>query len=563
MVKKIIQYLNREVGGLHEAAYLLGGFAVASQLLGIVRDRLLASLFGASTELDLYYAAFRIPDFIFVTVASLVSISVLVPFLSARIASGKEELRGYISHAFSFFALIIVFSCGAAFFLAPYILPHLFPGFADPEKLTRLVLLTRILLLSPIFLGISSFFASITQLYKRFLIYALTPVLYNAGIIIGILLFGERLGNIGIVWGVILGAILHCLIQIPFIFQEGLFPQFRPFFSFSKIKEIILLSIPRTIALAIGNLATIVLLGFASQMVEGSVSVFNFSWNLQSVPLTIIGMSYSLAAFPVLSSLFAQGARDKFITQCVAAARHIIFWSLPLAALFIVLRAHIVRTILGASTNFDWNDTRLTAAALALFTVSVCAQSIILLFIRGFYAAGKTKIPLIINVIAGISIWLIALFARDLFSSPGVFPLFIEHLLRVQDIVGTEILVLPLAYSIGSLLNALMLWIAFEYTFRGFSRPVLGTLYHSVATSVVVGISAYVGLNIFDHVFSLNTVLGVFLDGFCAGIVGVVVGVFMLKVLKNAELEEIVATLKQKIWKAKIIGPEATENISV
>jgi putative peptidoglycan lipid II flippase len=561
MVKKFIQLFHKEIGGLHEAAYLLALFAVASQLLGVVRDRLLASRFGAGLELDLYYAAFRIPDFIFVTVASLVSISVLVPFLSARLDRGKEEIREFISHTFSFFALLIVIVCAGAFVVAPYILPKIFPGFTNPADVTRLVLLSRILLLSPILLGISNFFASITQLYKRFVVYALTPVLYNLGIIIGIVFFAPLWGNIGIVWGVVLGAALHCLIQIPFIIREGLFPRLSVFFSFVKIREVVMLSVPRTVALATSHFATILLLGFASQMKEGSISIFNFSWNLQSVPLTIIGMSYSLAAFPVLSALFARGERDSFIAQFVLAARHIIFWSVPLSALFIVLRAQIVRTILGASTEFDWNDTRLTAAALALFTFSALAQSVILLFVRGFYAAGKTKAPLIINSLSAVVIVVSAYTLRALFEHSLVLKAFIENLFRVQDVSGVEMLVLPLGFTIGAIVNAVLLWIVFERNFRGFSRPVIGALYHCLAAAVIIGVVAYAGLNIFDDVFDLTTVAGVFLQGFCSGVLGIFAGVVMLKMLGNREVNEIIAALHRKIWKAKIIGPEPTENI--
>jgi len=563
MVKKFFQLLHKEIGGLHEAAYLLAVFALASQVLGIVRDRFLASMFGAGRELDIYYAAFRIPDFIFVTVASLVSISVLVPFLSLRLERDKNEAREFIDHTFSFFSILIAAVSIGAFILMPVISPKIFSGFTDPSDMERLILLSRMLLLSPILLGISNFFASITQLHKRFFVYALAPVLYNAGIIIGIVALAPIYGNIGIVYGVILGAALHCLIQIPFIIKEELFPTFRFPIRLDRIRDVVALSIPRTLALAVSHIAVLVLVGFASFMAEGSISVFNFSWNLQSVPLTIIGMSYSLAAFPVLSSFFARGERDKFLGEMIVAARHIIFWSMPLTALFIVLRAQVVRTILGASQNFDWNDTRLTAAALALFTISVLAQGIVLLFVRGFYASGNTKTPLYANLFSAGAIIVASVWFSAVFASSEFFRGFIESLLRVEGISGTEVLVLPLAYSVGMILNAVIIWILFERAFGGFSRPVLATLYHSIAASVVMGVASYIGLNIFDGVFDLSTVIGVFLQGFCAGIVGIAVGILMLKLLGNQEISEVLETLHRKIWRVKVVGPDATENVSL
>ena len=457
--------------------------------------------------------------------------------------------------------MVVVFSGVVAFFAVPYLVPKIFFGFNGAEN-ERLILLTRILLLSPILLGVSNYFASITQLYKRFLVYALTPVLYNIGIIVGTVLFARYIGNIGIVIGVVLGAVLHMAIQVPFIIKEELFPRLKFPIAWARIRNVIFLSVPRTITLALNHVAILILLSTASFMQEGSVAIFNFSWNLQSVPLTIIGMSYSLAAFPMLSLLFAQKEMKKFLSEIIEAARHIIFWSLPLVALFVVLRAQIVRTVLGASTNFDWSDTRLTAAAFAIFTISVLAQSIILLFVRGFYAAGKTKIPLLINFISALGIIGASYLFNYLFSDSILFKTFLERLLRVENITGTAVLVLPLAYSAGMILNSLLLWLFFERQFRGFSRPVLSTLYHSFAASVIIGAGSYVGLNFFDDVFDTYTAVGIFMQGLCAGLVGVVAGVGMLKLLKNRELSEILRALHGRIWKVKVIGPEVTENIS-
>ena len=116
---------------------------------------------------------------------------------------------------------------------------------------------------------------------------------------------------------------------------------------------------------------------------------------MQSVPLAIVGASYSLAAFPTLAGLWTKGDTRTFVSTLSTAMRHIFFWSVPALVLFVVLRAQIVRTVLGSGA-FDWSDTRLTAASLALFAVSVVAQSAILLLTRAYYAAGKTRAPLFI-----------------------------------------------------------------------------------------------------------------------------------------------------------------------
>src|SRR3989338_9630288 len=153
MVGRILILFQREVRGLHEAAYLLGVFALLSQLLALLRDRLLAYHFGAGETLDIYYAAFRIPDLIFVSIASLVSLYVLIPFLSDQTRS-KEEQRLFLDRITSFFTVCVVAISVVAFIAAPALLQALFPGLASPGESSELVLLTRILLLQPIFLGL-------------------------------------------------------------------------------------------------------------------------------------------------------------------------------------------------------------------------------------------------------------------------------------------------------------------------------------------------------------------------------------------------------------------------
>ena len=224
MVRKIFGFLYKETNSLNQAAFLLGLFAFLSQVLAFLRDRLLAHIFGASLELDIYYAAFRIPDLIFVTVASIVSLSVLIPFIVEKEALGHKALRDFVNSIFSFFSILIIAAAGLAYFLIPTLSGILFKGFSG-AALVEAITISRILLLSPIILGFSNLFGSLTQAYNRFTIYALSPILYNAGIIVGIILLAERLGITGVAIGVVLGASLHVLVQVPFVFASRLFPQ--------------------------------------------------------------------------------------------------------------------------------------------------------------------------------------------------------------------------------------------------------------------------------------------------------------------------------------------------
>ncbi|MBT4894909.1 oligosaccharide flippase family protein, partial [bacterium] len=395
MVRRIFNLIHKEINGLHEAAYLLGAFALLSQILALFRDRLLAHFFGAGAVLDTYYAAFRLPDIIFVAIASIVSVYVLIPFLAEKSSISKLKEKEFINTIFSAFFLIIITVSVIAFIFAPWLMKLFFPGLVDTAQFADLILLTRVLLLQPIFLGISNLFASITQIHRKFVLYALSPVLYNVGIIIGIVFFYPSFGFMGLGLGVVLGAVLHLAIQIPFIVKNKFLPKITLSIvgtRFNDVKKVIFLSLPRTLALSAHQISLLFLISFASLMASGSIAVFNLSFNLQSVPLTIIGVSYSVAAFPTLAKMFSNGQKKDFLEQVLTASKHIIFWSFPAIVLFIILRAQIVRVILG-SGEFDWADTRLTAAALALFAVSIAAQGLVLLFVRGYYAAGNTKKP--------------------------------------------------------------------------------------------------------------------------------------------------------------------------
>src|SRR3989344_3769301 len=555
MVRRIVHMLGGEIRGLHEAAYLLGFFALFSQLLALVRDRLLAGTFGAGNTLDIYYASFRIPDIIFVSVASLVSVYILIPFFVEKEKEGGDASRIFISSLFSVFTGMMLVVSGVVFLLVPWLSRLLFPGLVDSPLFPELIMLTRLLLLQPFFLGLSNLFGSVTQTRGRFLLYASGPLLYNLGIIGGILFLHPLFGIMGLAGGVVVGAALHLLIQIPFIFSEGLFPRIimRPYWN--DIRRVVVLSLPRTLALSANQLALVVLLGFASVLAVGSITIFNLAFNLQSVPLSIIGVSYSVAAFPTLARLFTTGERALFFEQMESSIRHIIFWSLPAVVLFVVSRAQIVRVILGVGA-FDWTETRLVAAALALFVISLVAQSLSLLFVRGYYATGNTRIPLIINLLGAIGIVVFSIALLKLFTLMPTFRFFMEALLRVEGIEGTAVLMLPFGYSLALFLNALAFWFLFQRNFSSLWAAVSQTILHSFGSAIVMGFSAHFFLSIFDNIFDLNTFMGIFLQGLLSVLLGIIVGITLLFLLRNKEIREISNTVHHKFLKDRVVAPE-------
>ncbi|MEK7607714.1 MAG: lipid II flippase MurJ [Patescibacteria group bacterium] len=550
MVKRIISFvggMGREINGLHEAAYLLAGSAVASLLFALIRDRLLAHTFGAGALLDVYFAAFRVPDFIFITVASLVSTSILVPFFIESKTKGIDDLKRSIQSLFSVFSMVIFVVCTIAWIVMVPLQKFLFPNLFAMGEGDLLVSVSRILLLSPMILGLASFFASLTQMENRFLLYALSSPLYNVGIIIGIIFFLPSFGIQGLAFGVILGAVFLLACQIPFIVKDGLWPRLSLTFDWSSVRHVALLAIPRTITMSSQQLTMLSLIAFASFLGVGSISIFNLAFNLQSVPLSIIGVSYSSAAFPVLSKLMAEKIRSAFLEKMISAVKHILFWSIPLSILFVVLRAQIVRTVLGSGA-FNWSDTKLTAAALALFVISSVGQCLILLFVRSFYAEGKTSKPLFINIISMIATIALGFGLIKLYFAWPQFAYFIQALLKTEGI-DSSLLMLPLAFSLGTLFNLVLHWRSFEREFPGFNRPVFKTLFDILGASIIGGYVAYASLRFLDNIFNIQTFFGIFFQGLCAGVFGIIVIGGILKLLKSPELYLIVETFKHRVWK--------------
>lgn len=564
-MEKILKIFTKKSGSINQAAFLLGCLTLLSQILALFRDRSIAHFIGPSPSLDAYYAAFRVPDLIFITVASLASATVIIPFLAAKmparqLAGGDGDqvtdvARKYLNDVFTVFFSLMVFVALVAFFLMPHLIFFIAPGF-DSIYQAKVVLLSRIMLLSPILMGLSNLFGTVTQLFHKFFIYSLSPVFYNFGIIIGVIFFYPIFGIYGLALGVVLGALMHFGIQALAAYSCSFTLRFSLFskINFQDIKNVALTSLPRTLGLAFNNIALIFIIAMASFLKGGSISIFNFAFNLQSVPLNIIGISYAVAAFPSLAKSFSSGKKDEFIKHLKEASRAIVFWSLPVIFLFIVLRAQIVRVILG-SGSFSWDNTRLVAAALAIFSISILAQGMTTLLSRSYYATGNTKRPLIVNFSCSILIIILSYVFIHLFQNVLVFRYFIESLLKVNDIPGTEVLMLPLAYSVGTILNFVLHWIFVKKDFMPDESFITKTFFQSFAASFFLGLVAYISLNILSPILGTNTFLGVFLQGFISGILGIITAIGVLYLLKSEELKDLNETLATKFWRAKIIAP--------
>ena len=557
MMQRALRFLSYEARTLERAVLILAAAAFLSSLLALLRDRLFAHTFGAGVELDIYYAAFRIPDFLFVAVGALVSVYILIPELTRR---GEEEQKRYIDTIVVGFSLLAIVSSLLAALFAPAILEALFPRLIDPPagegRMEILVSITRIMLLQPLLLGLSNILAAITQVRARYGLYALSPILYNIGIIGGVLVFYPRWGLTGLAWGVVLGALLHLGIQLPAVLRDGFFRIIPSRIDVAALWRTASISVPRALTLSLNQVAFIGLVALAATLSSGSVAIFIFAYNLSSVPLSIIGASYSVAAFPTLAAAFSNGRKEEFVGHVVIAARHVIFWSLPAIALIVVLRAHIVRVVLGSGA-FDWTDTRLTAAALAIFSLTLLAQGLTLLLVRGYYAAGRTLAPFVVSLAGAGSVIVLGLLFLGIFQDQSILQ-FIEVMLRVEELQGTLVLALVSAYAFVSLLGALALVLHFEYCFGGFFSGVRRTFFESTAAAFTGGFTAYAMLYALGPLTFPSTLLSVFLRGFAGGLAGIVGTTFVYWLLRNREFRETVEAISARIWRIEKLEGEIT-----
>jgi len=343
------------------------------------------------------------------------------------------------------------------------------------------------------------------------------------------------------------------------IFSVG----FKYEFSFNwrdkNVLKVAAMMVPRTLSLAVSQVNFFIMTAFASAMAAGSLAVFNLSNNLQGFPLGVFGVSLGVAALPVLSSLAAEKKMKDFVAAFSDSFRQILFFIIPISALLYVLRAQIVRVILGHG-NFNWYDTRLTAACLAIFCLGLFAQSAYPLVIRSFYALHNTRIPLYVGA-ATIIVHLLSLFIFDrAFAASNLFSYYFLAILHLEDlwqVIDLRVLALPLAITISSIfeLVALMFFLRLKIG-KLDGRRILDSVLRILFASLGAGLLAYFMLYELSVLVPTEKVWGIFSQGLLAGLVGLS-GYWLLGwLLKMEEMSIFVSSMKKKLFKSAIVMAE-------
>ncbi|MBI1971549.1 MAG: murein biosynthesis integral membrane protein MurJ [Candidatus Wildermuthbacteria bacterium] len=454
------RFFNSKTTTVSGAAILLAASFFVSRILGVVRDRLLAGRFGAGEELDIYFAAFRIPDFIYGILIMGGFTAVFLPIFSQYFEKQKEEAWLLASHLFNALLVGMLFLSVVLFLFMSPLIKLVTPGFTS-EMRQAVVPLANLMLLSPILLGISAVFSGVLQYFQRFLAYSLAPLLYNLGIIFGILFLEPLFGIMGLGWGVIVGVLAHLAIQIYPAVQSGFRWNLALRLYHPAMKQLLSLMAPRTLGAAAYHLNLTFVTAVASTLALGSIAIFNFANNLHFFPIALIGVSFGTAVFPALSRDYAQGENGAFIRHFASGLRQVMFFVVPISLFMFLLRSQIVGLLLGTG-EFDALAERLTAATLGIFAFGILSQAFVPYFIRAFFALKDTVTSTLIGIASvALNVALVFFFVK-VFSYPNPAR---DAVLRILGLEGTgdiRIIALPLALSLSSLFSFILLGVCLQ-----------------------------------------------------------------------------------------------------
>jgi len=538
MFKKLFR---QQINSITVAAALIALSSLTSRFLGVVRDHILAAQFGAGTTLDIYYAAFRIPDLIYNLIILGALSSGFIPIFTSLIKNYRCESEKNCNPAehnkeawdlannvlnYLFLGLGVLSIFGIIF--APALTRLITPGFGPAEQAST-ASLTRIMFLSPLFLGISGVLGGILQSFKRFTIYSFAPIFYNLGIIAGALYFVNWWGLYGLAWGVVLGAALHMIIQLPTVWHLGFRFKFKIRRHDINTLKIGKMMIPRTLSLAISQINLVVVTALASNLAGGSLAVFNFANNLQSFPIGIFGISFAIAAFPSLAATAFD--KEKLTANFSQSFRQILFFIIPATVLIIALRAQIIRVVLG-SGKFNWQDTILTMNTLGIFAISLFAQATIPLLVRVFYARHNSRTPFYI----------------------GLFTVAVNTALALYLAPRYGVIGLAFAYSMDNILNFILLWFWLSVKIGDLDiNHIIKSVFKFMLSALAAGGAAQLIKILVWPFINMTKFSGVFLQLLAAGLAGVLVYALFCYLFSSEEYLDFMASLGRR-WPFKKVN---------
>lgn len=529
IVKKGLDAINSKQTNIFSAAFFIILTTIVSQLLGVLKYRLLVSYFGASNQAGVFLASFRIPDFISIIFVGGALSSAFIPVFSELYTKkGRTDAFVFASSLTNLVTLGYLAVSGVIFLFA-YQFATLLSPHSSPQELTLLANLMRIIQLSQVFFIIGSIFTATLQSFQHFLVPGIATSLYNLGIIIGLILFAPVFGIYGAAVGVLIGSLLFCFVQIPLLGKSGF--HFFPSINFVGLKKFFRLMSPTlatTVAIQIAATANVY---FALLLSARSYVIFDLAQTLMMGPVLLFGQSIAQASFPAL--VLNREKRSEFLSIFTSSFDQILYLTLPISALFIVLRIPVVRLFFGAR-GFDWPATVATGLTLAFFSLSMFSQALLYLLLRTFYSFQDTRRPFFITIF-GVAFNILISF---IFIS-------IYHL---------PIYYLAIAYSISSVATvAIMLFLIH----RAVSLPVgriLFSTFKIVVATLVMGAALYIPIKLLDQlVFDTTRTINLLILTGIASAAGFAAYVFLTWLLDIREAYYIIEVAKSLRNKDRIL----------
>jgi putative peptidoglycan lipid II flippase len=530
-------FLNSKQKTVAGAAVILTIAVLLSRVLGLLRDRLLAGAFGASTSLDVYFAAFRIPDLVYSIIFAGGVIVSLLPLFSDLQNKDKKQSWDVINNILNiFFLCFIVFSV-LFFIFTPQIISSMVSGFDSSAK-EATVALSRLIFVSVFFFGLSSIFSTVLNYFNRFVSYSLAPILYNLGIITGTVFLAPHWGVFGAGMGVVIGSFLHFIIQVPSAVRCGYRYKFIIDFKSKELRNFVGLIIPRTIASSSSQINFIIITFIASGIGAGAISIFNLSNNLRYLPIGIIGVSFATAVFPFLSKLWTEHKKEEFYANFRKVFNEVLYISFPVGILIFVLRNEIVNIVLRTG-QFGASAVEITAAALGLYILSTFAQCLAPILLRGFFSLKDTVTPTVIAIFFVIfNIFLSFLFVT-LFSSVNILTETMKNMFGLDGTMNFPVLGLVLAFNIGLLFEFILLFYFFYKKVGDFGiKEIFISFSKILFSSIVMGIIARYSLPFIKSIFG-NTFAGIVMEFSSVCLISFIVYALLTILLKMQEIKSV------------------------
>lgn len=579
MIKKIVFWLdnliNREQNSIGAAAIEMMVITVLTKALGVFKMALITGKFGASRPLDIFYAANTIPEVIFDIIAIGSINAAFIPVFTKALSREKNEgltklLQSIVNWTFVAF---VIFST-VVFIFAPLIvrlalkvnIGGVQTDFSQ-DDIFMTVLMMRLMLVSPILLGLSSVFSAYLMVRRRFFITRVAPFLYNIGTIFGVLIF-VPLSNgeiTGLAFGVILSSFLHLFSQLPTL-DRLRFNFNLKVFSLAKeyIRDIINLAIPRSFSVAIAEINILIRNVIAFNLVEGSLAAYNLARNVFLMAADVFGFTVAQAFFPQLSKLYA----EKNCSGATSLFRHgidrIVLLTLPVSIILLVLRVPIVRITYGIIGHaFTWDDTVMTSWSLLFWSPLVMVEAIMAMLLRGFYSIEDTKTPFYVSFFSFIVNIPLTVFFVTFFSNFKTFSLvqpygelgagkIVEFLTKPG---GSPVAIggLGVATLAIDIVETSILFFLLNRKIRFVDKKFLWSILKKLISGVFMGLSLYGSFRFFEIILDTQRVLHLVLVLVGSLVIGASVFVSSEYIFDDESVDAFIKAIKSFFGRGKVL----------